>query len=289
MAKLPKAVSDEVDEKVDELFDRLKLRYLGPQSVDKSLFISWDFSKEYLKQLSLPGIYEAAVADEGGLPNLETYFGIMETAGNYIDATRERAKASVKTKLAAFMNEKGPSKDYKQLIVALEGALSETWAKVGYEVQRIIDSEATTARNIGFAEGIERVAASQGIDDPTVFFVVVRDNIRCNECTRLHLLEDKITPRVWKMSELSHDYHKKGDPVPSIHGLHPHCRCSITVLMPGFGFDASGKVTWIKEGWDEFAEQRKVTKSEPYTQHDCELHKAESWQRVVEQALQGKD
>lgn len=262
MPKLPSYVREKIETEIDKLFERLKLRYLGPNSVDKSLFIGWDWSKDHHRQLSLPGIYEEAVKDEGGIPDLETYHSIMRTAGNYIDATKERAKAQVITRMTGFVNEFGDVDETKKLLIALEGSLSETWGKVGKDVQRIIDTENSTARNVGLYEGIERVNASMGIEDPTIVFLTVRDMHRCKECERLHLLKDLITPRAWKLSQVSHDYHKKGNPYPSIHGLHPNCRCSMTTILPGFGFDEGGRVTWIKDGYDVYAEQHKLGKSE---------------------------
>jgi hypothetical protein len=41
---------------------------------------------------------------------------------------------------------------------------------------------------------------------------------------------------------LGHGYHKKGEPNPKVGGLHPHCRCTMVTLMPGYGFDAGGMI-----------------------------------------------
>ena len=73
----------------------------------------------------------------------------------------------------------------------------------------------------------------------------------------LHLLPDKKTPRLWKLSEIGHEYHKKGDPNPKLPGLHPNCRCKLTYLAQGFGFDKDGKVTWKGVDHDELEFQRK--------------------------------
>ena len=76
------------------------------------------------------------------------------------------------------------------------------------------------------------------------------------------MLPDGVTPRVWKLSEVGAGYHKKGDLNPKIAGLHPHCRCCLTSLLNGFGFNSSGMVTYIGKGHDEFAKQRGMVKSE---------------------------
>lgn len=77
----------------------------------------------------------------------------------------------------------------------------------------------------------------------------------CSECKKLHLLPDEQTPRVWKMSEVGAGYHKKGDPAPKVGGLHPHDRCTIQTLPPGYGFEG-GRITYIGKDHDEFAKQR---------------------------------
>ena len=73
----------------------------------------------------------------------------------------------------------------------------------------------------------------------------------------LHLLKDRKTPRLWKLSEVGSDYHKKGDSEPKFAGLHPNCRCKLTYLAKGFGFDAAGEVKYIAPDHDEFKVQRK--------------------------------
>jgi hypothetical protein len=83
-------------------------------------------------------------------------------------------------------------------------------------------------------------------------FVPVKDKFLCDECKSIHLLEDGVTPRVFKESEISHDYHKRGETSPSFHNLHPHCRCSLSVTLDGFGFDGNGRVTWIDSAHREY-------------------------------------
>ena len=86
--------------------------------------------------------------------------------------------------------------------------------------------------------------------------MTVRDQHRCDECTRLHMMPDGVTPKVWKLSDVGSGYHKKGQSQPKVGGLHPHCRCMLTHLLSGYGFDASGRVTYIAAGHDEYENQR---------------------------------
>jgi hypothetical protein len=252
----PRAIST-IHSAVDEAFDRLKLRLLGPQSFGKRMYIGG-----YNRHLSLPGIFEEAAREEGTVPNLATLNQILKVAGGYVDSTREKTKARVVKEVTAFLHDahqKGVDTDLKTV---LGGKLSEVWSDTAHAVRRIVDTEAQHTRNVGTLEGIVRVNAVAGIDDPTVYFVVVRDNALCGECKRLHLLKDGKTPRVWKLSEVGNGYHTKGDPNPKMDGLHPHCRCSLVTLMPGYGFNDGGFVAFIAPKHDEYEKQHEIKKSE---------------------------
>jgi hypothetical protein len=105
-------------------------------------------------------------------------------------------------------------------------------------------------------DGIVKVNASAGVEDPLIYFVVVRDDDLCDECRRLHLLPDGVTPKVWRLSEVKRGYHRKTDDVPSLGGEHPHCRCSLVTIMKGYGFTKSGGITYISPDHDELEAQR---------------------------------
>ena len=104
---------------------------------------------------------------------------------------------------------------------------------------------------------ISRTASGAGEYDPSVYFVVVKDDRTCKECIRLHLMPDGVTPRIWKFSELKQGYHKRGEDNPSAFGLHPHCRCTLTYLANGYGFDNRGWATYVARGHDQYSIQNK--------------------------------
>jgi hypothetical protein len=91
-----------------------------------------------------------------------------------------------------------------------------------------------------------------------VFFVIVSDDRTGPYEYILHTLPDKKTPRVWRLSEIIHDYYKPGGQYPSLCGLHPNCRCKLTYLAPGMGFNEDGKITWKGLDWNEFEYQRGI-------------------------------
>ncbi|WNM70317.1 hypothetical protein [Myxococcus phage Mx1] len=253
--KLPKTAVKKIETAVDLLFDKAKARLLGPHMVDKRLDIT------FRRELSLPGLYEAAHQEEKGIPDKEQLESLLRVAENYLDATRLRAKSQVVNAVQAYVQDVAKVKKRgdpaPNVHEVLGGELADLWGKVSSQVRRIVDTEAQNVRSVGVLDGVVRANASVGIEDPVVFFVVVRDQHLCDECKKLHLMPDKTTPRLWRLSEVGHDYHKRGEPQPKVAGLHPHCRCSMTTLLPGFGFDASGMVKWVKEGHDELASQRK--------------------------------
>jgi hypothetical protein len=250
-AKLPKTAAQFISDAVDEVFDRLVVRALGPGVVDKQIFVAFD------RKASLPGLYESAAEAEGHTPDTELLDSLLRISHGYLDATREKAKSKILQSVQAQLgNAKrvGP----KKFRTALRGELEDLWDSVSSDVERVLDTEANHVKNIGVMDGIVKVNASQGVEDPVVFFVVVRDDVTCSECLRLHVCGDGHTPKLWRLSEIGSGYHKKGEPNPKIGGLHPHCRCTLTTLLPGYGFDAAGKVEYKHEGYDALKVQQGV-------------------------------
>ncbi len=239
--KIPKRVVNIIDKKIADLFDRIKVKFLGPRGADKYVTATHD------KEISLPGMFEAASREEGGLPNIETLATMTDTSKNYIDALRLRTVNRVVKTL-----EEGANKPED-----ITNTLDETWKEATAHLRQIIESEVQSTKNIALLDGIIRTNASFGVDDPYVAFIIVRDENVCSECIRLHLSEDGVTPKVYKLSELNRGYHKKGMPVPSIHGLHPNCRCQLVTILPSYGFDDKGKVKYVNKGHIEYDHQRK--------------------------------
>ncbi len=239
---------------VDTVFNRIKARVLGPDylSAREAKTIAFRH-REYF---SIPGIYARAAAEEGTTANETALDSFAQITESYLDAERERAKARVVGAVDSWLRDAYSKKVKTDLETVLGGELARTWGKVTSEVNKIVESQATTAANLGTLEGITKVNAASGISDPTMFFVIVRDAHVCEECTRLHMRKDGVTPRVWKLSEISAGFHKRGEEAPSMCGLHPSCRCKPASLLPGYGFNGAGKITYIEPGWDEFKAQR---------------------------------
>ena len=232
---------------VDAVFDKAKNRILGPWSIGKQIVMG------YSREWSLPGIFEAAAKEEGYVPDLKTLKQLLDIAGGYIDATRERTKAKVVHEVSSFLKDAHMQGVKTDLPTVLGGKLVEVMNDASTSMRRIIEAETNQVKNVGILEGAIRINAAQGIDDPTVYFVSVKDENRCEECEKLHTI-DGSTPRLWKLSQVGHGYHTKGEPNPKIGGLHPNCRCTMATLLPGYGF-VGGRVTFIGRDHDEWTKQ----------------------------------
>lgn len=240
----------EIHKAVDQVFDRLKVRFLGEHFMGKRLYVT------YNRFYSLPGLFSQANREEGVEPDQKILNQLLSVAETYLDATRERMKARTVNTIQSFIADAHQAKEQVDIKTVLGGQLSEVHQEAANHVRMIAEAEANHTKNVGSLEGIVRINSAVGIDDPRVAFVVVNDKDLCDECRRLHLLTDGVTPRVWALSSVGHGYHKKGDPNPKMGGLHPNCRCSLITVMPGYGFNAAGLITYIGKDHDELEHQK---------------------------------
>ncbi len=252
MAKLNlgKGAVKVIEDAVDNLFARLKKRVLGHWMQDKKLKLQIN------PDFTLPALFRAASIEERNKPDEDLLHSLMRTANGYLDAQNVSTRTQAVKAVESFLREAHASGVDTDMETVLGGTLSDIMGRAKSGVRRIIDTEATAVRNTGTLDGVVKVNAAQGIEDPIVYFIVVRDVDLCDECRRLHLRADG-KPRLWKMSELGHGYHKKGEENPKLGGLHPHCRCSLATLLPGYGFDSkTKKIDYVAPDWDEYEHQQ---------------------------------
>lgn len=256
---LPKKSRLLIEAAVELLFERAKARLLGPDPRKRAALTSGkQLAFSFHPELTLPALFAAASHEEGVMtPNEELISGLMGIASNYLDAQKEKTKAQVVHTVQTFLHDAHQQGVKTDVETVLGGQLAELWGKVHSDVKKIVETETTIARNMGIDDAIQQMSALVNVSDPVVYFVVVRDGHRCDECTRLHLMPDGVTPRVWLRSQVKSGYHKKGEDAPSVGGLHPHCRCVMAVLMPGFGFNVSGSVQWKSRSWNQLEVQQR--------------------------------
>lgn len=243
-----------IEAAVDKIFARAKARFSGriPPNTAKGIILSLD------PNLSIPGLFKLAAKTEGTQHNEDLLNSVVKIGMSYLDATKAKAKAKAIHDVQTFITDAHNQGIETDVETVLGGKIADLWGEVTTDIKRIMETETTIARNSSLMDSITKVNLSAGINDPTVYFVVVRDNVLCTECRRLHLQPDGVTPRVWKMSELGSGYHKKGDPNPKVGGLHPNCRCILLTLLPGYGFNTAGQVEYKSPGYDEFKTQRGI-------------------------------
>jgi hypothetical protein len=244
---------DSLNKIVEDIFDNIALQLIGdiPRLQDKKrLVISASTN------FGLPHLFVQAMKNK--TPNAiekDVLKSLLTTSYGHIESLKHKTTSNITERLDGIARE---SKLRKRKIKKeeIEAVVNEEFGKAKSNLEAIAEYESTKLRNLGTMMDITSVASSVGDEDPSVFFVVIKDNVTCKECIRLHLMPDQITPRIWKLSELKQAYHKRGTDAPSAFGLHPFCRCTLVYLTRGFGFDKTGKLTYKESDYDAYLEQK---------------------------------
>jgi len=204
---------------------------------------------------TIPGLHIAAAKEFGVVLRPRVIEHVRRVAFDYLAGQREAAKAAVTRTVEAVLRGAGGDVHKPATRRALGEALEIITTKLSAAVERIAATEATAARNLGLVEAVAAMSTKAGVEDPVLFFVIVRDGQACKECVSLHML-NKTTPRLWYQSECEAGYHDPRSGRPSLLGEHPHCRCMPTAMLPGYGFDEAGMVKFVALGWSEIRKQR---------------------------------
>ena len=84
--------------------------------------------------------------------------------------------------------------------------------------------------------------------------------LRSSRRRRKYYQENLYIPRVYKLSELKDGYNKDHkNPIPTVSCTHPHCRHTLTMVPPNYGFDMRGNITFKGFGHDEYQHQRGIS------------------------------
>ena len=194
---------------------------------------------------------------------------LEDTTSDYVDALKQKSMTEMIRTIDEHLSEaktksKIQGKDLgfflktdegKKILTNINKSLKEQKEKISKGLDLIADAEIHNAQNHGAADGIIGMAKSIGVDDPIVFKIGVMDSDRCKVCWKLWTLEDKVTPRVYKMSELAGGFSSAKAPLATIGLSHPRCRDILTFLAPGFGFEG-GKIVYKGKDHDEYKAQR---------------------------------
>jgi hypothetical protein len=238
---------------IDDLFDNVAAGMVGPvpKLQKKKPFI---FGMNHTG--SLAHLFVQALGNKHlNYKEQDMLLGILIGAFIYIDILKNKTANNITQKIEALSREYQIDNDMipeNKIDLIIQEELEK--AKSGLEV--IVASEGTKTRNLGTIMDISKAAAIDGEDDPIIGFAGINNNRTCGECKRLFLMPDGVTPRLWKLSECSMGYFKKGENVPSVLGLHPHCTHLPFNVPKDWGFNKSGSITFIGIGHNELKRQR---------------------------------
>jgi hypothetical protein len=258
---IPKTGIKAIDTAIEALFYRMKARFLGKRYEPKKIrFNVTGFDKpiNYRPDLSMPDLFEEAAKAEGFKPNKKLQEVVVNSIEHYLDAHQELTKAKVKNAVQAALSDAEVSKDDVNIGKILKEELKTVMKKVSADVGVVVDSELGRAKNLSTLDSISKANTMVGIDDPTIVFIGPNDLYTCKDCKRLYFMEDGMTPRVWKMSELKGGFGKHGGLCPCTGGQHPHCKHFMSNMMPGFGFGSDGRIKYIDPEYDVYNDQHRL-------------------------------
>lgn len=275
-----KKIEDSIEKYVRDLFNGLRLNLLGNDFIDKAFVFSLKKIK-YDPSTTMDNMFYTAnsannpdLKDVDTLKESEVLSRIKKVSDQYISQMEEKAVADVKAAVTAYYNDahlqsqvsgdkvEDILRSNQDLLDKLSSQLEDIKDRINKSVKVLVDNEIHTAQNYGAMEGIIAAAKSIGIEDPTVCKLGVLDDVRCKHCWRLWTLSDKVTPKVYKLSELQASPGHWKNPSPSLSPTHPNCRDVLITIMPGFGFDGNGKIMYkgkdpnTGELWDEYSYQK---------------------------------
>lgn len=243
---------------VEALFGRVRSRWLGRPERPSIRFTAGPARPQ--EHLTMGGVFTASSRTEGLAPSTPIKEALEGIAEGYLDAAQEAAKARVVHAVQAFLTDAEAAGVETDVKTVLGGELAELMGSVTASVRRIVDTETFRASSVAAIDVAERVSRAAGVDDPVVVFLGPNDFVPngncCEHCRDLYFLEDGVTPRAWFRSELSAGYWKRGSTAPSIGPLHPHCRHRPTALLPGYGFNGTGRIVYVSPGFSEIQKQR---------------------------------
>lgn len=248
---LPSSAKKLVNTTVENLFDRMALHLLGdiPELRNKKVAF---FSTS--PNLGLANLFVQVLNRNPNQLESDALKGLLTTAHSYIEALKNKTKATIETEIDGYMKDQN-NKGQSVSELEVQKRIIDGLVKAKSHIKTISETEATKTRNVAKTMQITRMAADMNVSDPSVYFAVVRDAKACERCVEMHLMPDRVTPRVWKLMDVTSQYAKKTDEVPSICGQHPNCRCTMVFLAPTYGFK-NGKVDYIGQGHDEYLKQR---------------------------------
>lgn len=245
--KLTNVQRADIEFTIEDMFFHLKARLLGKYFTGPKIYFEVVEQTNPLE--TLEGVYNFTynmLYGAGAKPNPKRVKQLMKITGNYLDAERLRTVNHV-------LNAIESAKTFDDVKEVVEKQMEKT---NGY-VNMLVGNEIRNIQANAEKEGIEKLGAAIGVEDPVVCKLGVVDDKLCKYCRPLwHTDENPMIPKVYKLSELKDGYMNHKDPQPTILASHPSCRHVTSMIPPGFGFTNQGVITFKGFGYDIYAEQR---------------------------------
>jgi len=182
----------------------------------------------------------------GVQPSKKRIKALTKITGNYIEA--QKLKTLNHILMAA---EESDSLDN------LEELVSTEMEKATSYIKKVVATDLRNVQANAEKEGIEKLGASIGVEDPDVAKLGVVDPKLCNTCKKLWHSDSNIRkPKVYKMSMLKEGYMKDyKNPEPTVNASHPYCRHILTMIPPGYGFNERGNLEFKGFNYSAFEDQ----------------------------------
>lgn len=195
---------------------------------------------------------------------------IHQSAGKLIDKFVEKAVTdltqSVATGLLEHRNE--VIAETRQALAAGYGQkttkqiareLREKTGELFKDWDRVVTTELAQATNMGAFDAIIENNRSKSPDDIYVYKSGPHDGKTCKHCLKFWFLEDGITPRVYRLSDLlkngSNYGRKTADWLPTVGVTHPNERHFLLELPIAWGFKG-GAISFISRDHNEWQAQK---------------------------------
>lgn len=237
----------QIEKIINDLFYNLKARLLGRFFTGPSIFFEVIHNVNPMDTLEGVYNYTYHMMYNGISSNkVKRPKALAKITGNYIEAER------LKTLNRIMMGiEQAESFDEVKL------HLDDNIEKATNYVDMLVATEVRNVQVYAERDGIERLGASIGVEDPVICKLGIIDGRLCKVCTSLWHSDDNIKiPKVYKLSELKDGYSTHKNPTATFFASHPRCRHSLTMIPPNFGFSSNGNIEFKSFGWDEYEHQR---------------------------------
>lgn len=241
---------------IEKLFETAKASILGRYFTGPRIFFQAAKNADPLH--TLEGIYHYTLNmtfGAGATPNQKIIENLAEVTGNYFEAQKLKVKNHI---IADVLN----AKNQKE---ALE-SIKNNFEKAEKYINMLIINETRIVQAYADREGVTRVAADLGVEDPTVVFLGVTDNKICKYCKSMyHDVNNLKMPKPYKLSQVREGYFKPKEhdgKTPHQAPLHPHCRHVMSFVPPNFGFTPNGSPDFKEFGYDYYKDYWSVRKAE---------------------------